>query len=185
MSLGWAVPGSAWHFFGLGSAGPGSAGHVYGASESHTVNGRFVGAHYVLVGASLRVSCSLRVLSSLLGVAGVGSSSALAGHLTRHVGKQLKAGKSPLKILLQPTWMKGIEVDELVVDALLGILAFRAGKPPLKILLQPSWMEGIEVDELVVDALLGILAFRHETRKAGRASDGSKGGGGGGGGNGL
>ena len=60
-----------------------------------------------------------------MGLVGVGASSAFAGHMTRHTGRQLEAGKNPLQALITPFWSDGVEMDEVVLDALLGATMFK------------------------------------------------------------
>eukprot|EP00798_Chlamydomonas_sp_ICE-L_P005557 gene5557-4193_t len=79
----------------------------------------------MLVGAALRVSCATPVLGPLMGLASVGTSAAFAGHLTRHVDRQIRCGKGAVQALATPFWLEKIEVEEILFDAFIGVTAFK------------------------------------------------------------
>ncbi len=78
-----------------------------------------------LVGAGIRVSCATRVLGPCLGAVGVGAAAAFSGHMSRHTKRQLEAGKSPLQALATPFWRHGVDMDELILDAISGMVLFK------------------------------------------------------------
>lgn len=77
-----------------------------------------------LLGATLRVTCNTRFISSALGAAGVCVASAFSGHMGRHTKRQLESGKHAFDMLKTPFW-GDIQLQELALDAVGGAFMFK------------------------------------------------------------
>jgi len=76
-----------------------------------------------LVGLVCRVSCATPVLGPCMGLVGVGLANALAGQASRHTRKLLTKGGNPL----DKSFWDPVDIDDVVLDAVLGICIFKVG----------------------------------------------------------
>ena len=74
----------------------------------------------------LSISPAPRALGTVLGFVGAAASSVLAGHVTRHVGCQLEAGKDPVQAVTAPFWSEPVNVVEASMDGIVGCFMFQA-----------------------------------------------------------
>lgn len=76
------------------------------------------------VGSMFRVSCSTPILAPVLGALGVGFASSLSGEISRQCVRAHKYGYR--KYIFSGTAMfRGIQTEDLFIDAVVGIAAFR------------------------------------------------------------
>eukprot|EP00879_Flechtneria_rotunda_P002455 GHRR01002652.1.p1 GENE.GHRR01002652.1~~GHRR01002652.1.p1 ORF type:complete len:486 (+),score=185.20 GHRR01002652.1:512-1969(+) len=75
-----------------------------------------------LLGFAFKVSCATPVLGPCMGVLGVGLANALAGQASKHTHKLITQGGNPL----QKGFWDPLDVDDVVLDAVLGVCIFKA-----------------------------------------------------------
>ncbi|KAG1664411.1 hypothetical protein FOA52_009733 [Chlamydomonas sp. UWO 241] len=77
-----------------------------------------------IIGAGLRMSCATPLLGPALGAVGVGAASVLSGHAARVTHRHFEAGGG-LRGALSPAALSDFDLDEMLLDALSGLVLFK------------------------------------------------------------